>query len=104
VSPDDRTSLPWAERAVAQVEAILTLSNGDTRAGLAMLEAAAEAEAALPTEFGPPRIAKPSYELLGEQLLALGRNQEAAEAIRKALEFAPGRRLSRQGLAAAQGK
>ena len=103
VAPDDRTSINWLDRAVAQVEAILVLSNGDAENGLAMLEAAAEAEAALPAAFGPPRIAKPSYELLGEQLLAMGRNEEAAEAFRKSLEFAPARRLSLEGLEAAQG-
>ena len=103
VSPDDRTSVPWIERAVAQVEAIAVLSRGDADKGLAMLRAAAEAEMALPTEFGPPRIAKPSYELLGEQLLALGRKGEAAEAFRRALEFAPGRKTSLDGLKVATG-
>ena len=103
VAPDDRTSINWLDRAIAQVEAILVLSNGEADRGLAMLEAAAQAEAALPTEFGPPRIAKPSYELLGEQLLALGRKREAAEAFRKSLEFSPGRRLSLAGLKAADG-
>jgi tetratricopeptide (TPR) repeat protein len=98
IAPDDRTSMSWLERAIAQVEALQVLSEGDTDRGLAMLEAAAEAEAALPVAFGPPRIAKPSYELQGEQLLAQGRNEEAAEAFRKSLEFAPGRRSSRMGL------
>ncbi len=103
VAPDDRTSMDWVQRAIAQVEAIEALSIGQTDAGLAMLEAAAEAESALPVVFGPPRIAKPSWELLGEQLLSLGRNDEAAEAFRRSLAFAPGRRLSVLGLAAATG-
>lgn len=98
VSPDDRTSVNWLERAIAQGEAILALSIGDVDEGLGLLAAAGEAEAALPIEFGPPRIAKPSYELLGEQLLALGRKQEAAAAFEKSLAFAPARRLSLVGL------
>lgn len=98
IAPDDRTSMAWVERAIAQVDAVRVLSAGATDQGLEMLEAAAEAEAALPVAFGPPNIVKPSYEILGEQLLALGRNNEAAEAFRKSLEFAPGRRLSRLGL------
>ncbi|MHA7819042.1 MAG: hypothetical protein ACX930_05285 [Erythrobacter sp.] len=102
IAPDDRTRSPWLERSIAQVQAIEVLSNGDAARGLAMLEEAAEAEAALPVAFGPPLIIKPSYELLGEQLLAMGRAEEAAEAFRKSLEFAPGRRLSREGLAATQ--
>ncbi|AWW74130.1 hypothetical protein CD351_06775 [Erythrobacter sp. KY5] len=98
VAPDDRTSTPWLERAVDQVDAIRVLASGDTDAGLSALRAAAEAESALPVVFGPPAIAKPSWELLGEQYLALGRFAEAAEAFRKSLQFAPGRRLSREGL------
>ncbi|MEE4537998.1 MAG: hypothetical protein V2J51_05855 [Erythrobacter sp.] len=103
VAPDDRTSVVWAQRAVAQVEAILLLASSDTEAGLAALRAAAEAESALPVVFGPPRMAKPSWELLGEHLLALGRREEAARAFRRSLEFAPNRKRSREGLAAASG-
>jgi len=102
-APDDRTSLAWAERLVAQVEAVEALASGQTQDGLRMLEAAAEAESALPTVFGPPRIIKPSWELLGEQLLEMDRYEEAAEAFRKSLRFAPGRRLSLQGLNTAEG-
>ena len=102
ISPDDRTTMPWIERAIAQVEAVQALSAGKTDEGMAKLQAAAEAEVALPVVFGPPQIIKPSYELLGERLLAQGRKDEAADAFRRALEFAPGRRLSLAGLASAQ--
>ena len=102
IAPDDRTSVAWLRRAVAQGDAVLALSNGKTTEGLSMLEAAAEAEAALPTAFGPPNIIKPSYELLGEQLLALGRKDEAAAAFEKSLAFAPRRKLSLEGLEAAR--
>lgn len=99
--PNERTLPSWQERAIAQGEAVVALANGETERGLRMLEAAAEAEAALPVVFGPPAIEKPSYELLGDELLALGRSGEAAEAYRKSLAFAPGRRLSLAGLQAA---
>jgi len=68
---------------------------------LSLLRQAAAAEAALPVEFGPPALAKPSAELLGDELLALGRKAEAAEAYRQVLAVAPGRRLSLAGLASA---
>ena len=58
--------------------------------------------AAMPAEFGPPAIPKPSYELLGDVLLRLGRKAEAAEAYRSALAAAPGRRLSERGLVASR--
>lgn len=102
-APDDRTTMPWVERAIAQVEAIGMLAAGDREAGLAALRAAAEAESALPVVFGPPAIAKPSWELLGEELLAVGRSEEAAEAFRRSLAFAPGRKLSLEGLERASG-
>ena len=40
--------------------------------------------------------------ILAERLAAAGRHKEAAEAYREALAFAPGRRLSMEGLARAQ--
>jgi tetratricopeptide (TPR) repeat protein len=102
--PLNTYTVPWMERQLAQGDALLALSQGRTEEGLAMLELAAEAEDALPEEFGPPAIAKPSYELLGEQLLALGRKGEAAEAFARSLAFAPGRKLSLEGLARAQSR
>ncbi|MDJ0976980.1 MAG: hypothetical protein QNI87_00420 [Erythrobacter sp.] len=99
--PDETGLQAWNARGIAQGEAIVKLASGDTEEGLAALRAAAEAESALPVVFGPPVMAKPSWELLGEELLALGRKQEAAEAFRAALAFAPNRKLSNEGLAAA---
>ncbi|MFN2100127.1 hypothetical protein [Altererythrobacter sp. MF3-039] len=99
----DETAIPsWNERIIAQGEAIVTLAGGNSEVGLALLEAAAEAEAAMPVVFGPPAIEKPSYEMLGEELLALGRSSKAAGAFQKALAFSPGRYLSLKGLEAAR--
>jgi len=100
--PLNTYTVPWLKRQLAQGDAIVALSAGRTEEGLALLQAAAEAEDALPEEFGPPPIAKPSYEMLGEQLLGLGRKAEAAEAFSKSLAFAPGRKLSLEGLAGAR--
>jgi tetratricopeptide (TPR) repeat protein len=99
--PDDDTYLPWVDRAVAQGEAVAALAQGRTDEGIDLLRKAAEAEAALPPPFGPPALQKPSYELLGDELLALGRKAEAAAAYRAALAAAPNRRLSVAGLKAA---
>jgi len=99
--PDDETYLPWIDRAVAQGEAVVALAQGRTDEGLVLLRKAAEAEAALPPPFGPPALQKPSYELLGDELLGLGRRQEAAAAYQSALAAAPNRRLSVLGLKAA---
>jgi tetratricopeptide (TPR) repeat protein len=101
--PDDDQTMPWIDRAIGQAEAVAALANGRTDDGLALLRKAATAEAALPTPFGPPALQKPSYELLGDELLALGRKAEAVEAYGQALAAAPGRRLSLAGLKAASG-
>jgi tetratricopeptide (TPR) repeat protein len=68
---------------------------------LSILRAAAAAEDALSLDIGPPHPVKPSYELLGETLIRLGRPAEAQAAFERALDLAPGRRLSLQGLAEA---
>ncbi|WP_395622961.1 hypothetical protein [Sphingomonas daechungensis] len=99
--PDDDESLRWFDRAIAQGEAAVALSRGEREEGLRLLREAAAAESRLPVPFGPPVLAKPSAEMLGEELLADGRKAEAAAAFRKALEAAPNRRLSVQGLATA---
>jgi tetratricopeptide (TPR) repeat protein len=99
--PDDDTYLPWIDRTLAQAEAIAALAQGRTEEGIALLRKAAETEAALPPPFGPPALQKPSYELLGDELLALGQKKEAAVAYRTALSAAPNRRLSVLGLKAA---
>ncbi|HEX6218298.1 MAG TPA: hypothetical protein VFZ35_03380 [Sphingomicrobium sp.] len=99
--PDDHESAPWLDRAVAQGEAVLALAEGRRDEGLALLRRAAEAETALPVAFGPPILAKPGWEMLGDEYLALGRKADAADAYRRALTAAPGRRLSLAGLAKA---
>lgn len=99
--PDDDQTLPWIDRAIAQAEAIATLARGEKDSGLRLLRAAAQSEAALPPAFGPPMLQKPTYELLGDELLEIGNKRGAAEAYRKALAAAPNRRLSLAGLRAA---
>ena len=101
--PNDKSSPGWIGRAMAQSAALSALADGRTEAGLAMLRAAAAAERALPVEFGPPALPKPSSELLADHLLTLGRKAEAAAAYRAALTAAPGRRRALAGLAEATG-
>jgi hypothetical protein len=96
--PDDHESAAWLDRAVAQGEAIVALSKGERERALRLLEAAAGAEDALPQPFGPPVLAKPSAELLGDVYSTLGRKAAAAKEYRRVLDRMPGRRLSLLGL------
>lgn len=82
--------------------ALVALHGGNAPGAIAALESAASVEDAAPFEFGPPAVAKPSRELLGDVLLKLGRKAEATTAYRAALSRTPGRRLSVEGLAQAQ--
>jgi hypothetical protein len=85
-----------------QGTALVKLRGGDTAGGLAGLEEAAAIEAAAPIEFGPPNVAKPSFELLGDELLMLGRKDAAAGAYTSQLARTPGRTLTVDGLARAR--
>ena len=57
--------------------------------------------AAMPVEFGPPAVIKPSHELFGEMLLEVGMPREAHAEFNRALELAPKRAHSLLGLARA---
>ena len=84
--------------ALRQASGLEKLAHGDQKGGIDDLRLAAKMESALPVEFGPPTIPKPSYELLGEELEQLGMSDEARQAYEKALTLTPNRRLVNEGL------
>lgn len=84
-----------------QLAARLELARGKPEAALPLLRAAAAIEDTMAVEFGPPVAPKPSFELLGEALLATKRPAEAKHAFQRSLELAPGRSLSLLGLSRA---
>jgi len=98
-APADRQR---AAIAVEQIDAVERLREGKADEGVARLRQAAEAEGAMALEFGPPFVEKPTFELLGDELLALGRHAEAEAAYRSALARAPGRTRSLEGLLRAE--
>ncbi len=75
-----------------QLRGLHLTRSGRVEEGLGLIRAAAEAEAELPFEFGPPAIVKPGYELLAEALAAAGR--DASGAYREASSRTPGRPLA----------
>ena len=91
-----------AEIVMHQIDALERIRGGKAEEGIALLRQAAAGEAAMAMEFGPPQIEKPTYELLGDELAALGRHAEARQAYRSALARAPGRTLSLRGLLRAE--
>jgi tetratricopeptide (TPR) repeat protein len=90
--------LPILEK---ELRALLRLADSAPDEALALLREATALEDALPVEFGPPEVVKPSHELLGEVLLGLRRPAEAQREFVRALALAPRRSLSLLGLARA---
>lgn len=78
-----------------QVEGVAAIRDGRTDEGLALLMEAAEMEGALPLEFGPPDIPKPSRELLAEELANAGQMDRARQALDATEARIPGRRAAR---------
>ncbi len=83
------------------LRALVELAADRKDRALELLAAATAAEDALPVDFGPPAIVKPSHELYGDVLLKLGRAAEARAEFEKALARAPRRSLALAGLARA---
>lgn len=83
---------------VDEMAAAAKIRAGDSDGGLAALHKVAEDESQISMEFGPPIVALPSWELLGEELLRAQKPAEAAKAFRNALARAPGRTQSLKGL------
>jgi len=84
------------------LEGAILFSEGEQEAGIGRVREAIATAETLPFEYGPPFSAKPLNELLGDLLLAADRAEEAAVAYQRCLATQPERRLSVQGLTAAQ--
>ncbi len=84
-----------------ELDAALALAGGNGEEAAALAKAAIEEEAALPYKFGPPHVVKPSGEILGDILAALGLHTEAETAYTEQLKRTPLRANSLLGLARA---
>lgn len=84
-----------------EMRAAILAASDKADSAVILLREATKLEDAMPLEFGPPAIVKPSHELLGEVLLDAGRAAEAQREFTRALEVTPGRSRSLVGLARA---
>jgi tetratricopeptide (TPR) repeat protein len=84
-----------------ELKALMKLAEGERDDAVALMRQATAREDAMPFEFGPPVVPKPSHELFGEILLQMGRAKEAEVEFRRALALAPKRARSLLGLARA---
>jgi len=81
--------------------AMLLADAGDGEGALRAAHEAAEYEASLPVDFGPPHAFKPARELEAELLLDQRRAEDAMRAFEMALARTPNRILSLAGYAGA---
>lgn len=95
---DSSTLAPIVER---ELHALAILDRGAADSAVALLRSATALEDAMPVDFGPPALVKPSHELFGEVLLQLRRPKEAVTEFQRALALAPKRSRSLLGLARA---
>jgi tetratricopeptide (TPR) repeat protein len=87
-----------AEVIALEIRGLLALAEQGASRAVEILTQAADAEHAMPIEFGPPFVDKPAYELLGDVLARLGRSTEAAAAYAAALQRTPQRVAPVRGL------
>ncbi|HVE72208.1 MAG TPA: hypothetical protein VNI54_12635 [Thermoanaerobaculia bacterium] len=80
-----------ADVMLQESEALLLAASGKRDEAIKLLEAAKKVEDSMPFDFGPPAVARPAAELLGDQLVLAGRAAEAEAAYRAALARMPGR-------------
>jgi len=84
-----------------EIRAAIRVSNKDYEEAIALMKKAAAIEEKLPAPSGPPRLIKPTYELLGEVLLRAGKSKEAAQQFAASLLRHPNRARSLLGAARA---
>jgi tetratricopeptide (TPR) repeat protein len=97
--PADAPRRGVLQRLSTQLDAKIAQHDGNTARAIALLQELAPKE---PNNASLPPSTIPSYELLGDCLLAAGRKAEAADAYQQALELRPNRALAKRGLEAAR--
>jgi tetratricopeptide (TPR) repeat protein len=83
------------------LEAMLLADAGDLDAAIRAAQRAADYEASLPVDFGPPIALKPAREVEGELLLESGQANEAMSAFQRQLDRTPNRIVTLGGFARA---
>jgi len=89
---------PADEIAELELKALARLAEGKRKEAVALMRQATAREDAMPVDFGPPSLLKPSHELFGEILFRIGEPKEAQVEFRRALTLAPKRARSLLGL------
>jgi len=81
-----------------EVAALIAFKQNDAAAAEKLIKEATEIETALDAPSGPPEPIKPSFELYGNMLLAMGRTKDAQTQFEHSLMRMPNRRDSLKGM------
>lgn len=84
-----------------ELKAVVKLAQGSNDEAVRLMRDATARQDAMPFDFGPPPVVKPTHELFGEMLLKLKRPKEARDEFRRSLALAPRRVRSLFGYARA---
>ena len=84
-----------------EIGALLALAEGDDEKALDLAQQAVKQQANMPFRYGPPRISKPTAELLGDVLTQIGHDEQASLAYQDQLTRSQRRTNSLLGLARA---
>ena len=84
-----------------QLDALFARAAEDNEKAVSLAQEAVTLELELPFQYGPPRIVKPTAEMLGDMLLVLDRAEEAVAAYQDQLSRTPRRTAALLGLARA---
>lgn len=84
-----------------KLDAMMALSKGKDKSAVKLMREAAARGAKLPFRYGPPRLSKPTNELLGDVLFEIGDYEGAVKAYEEELKYSLRRTSSLFGLARA---
>ena len=104
VNPEIILSAKEIDILKLQVESVIAMSEQNSEHALTLARQAVELQASMPFRYGPPRISKPTSELLADLLLELGRYKEASDAYADQLSRSQLRTNSLIGLARASSR
>lgn len=97
-----KTDLQESEAMELELRAMRTWLTKDVTTTEKYLQQATALQSDAGYSYGPPSIAKPTYEMYGEWLLETGRAKEALAQFEVSLTYAPNRSLSLKGKESAQ--
>ncbi len=102
--PATQLSVDQSRVMEMELQALASWMGRDTVKTREYFNGATKLEASLSYSYGPPEIAKPSFELFGEWLLQIGEPDQALQMFNASLTRTPGRALSLKGKSEAENR